>query len=94
MASRPYSILRTENVKTMCNIVVSWAHNYRTLDTPSAVSERLHLNTHDIASAYEVKAAFVARLPEKRRSDAVLCVEYFIGPRPAYFDGADPKGER
>lgn len=30
----------------------------------------------------------------KRRSDAVLCVEYFIGASPDYFDGSDPKGER
>jgi hypothetical protein len=58
------------------------------------VPERLHLNTHDMASADEVKAAIAARLPEKRRSDAVLCVEYFIGASPDYFDGTDPKGER
>lgn len=94
MASKPYAILRTEKLKTMGNIGGSLAHNYRTRDTPNAVPERLHLNTHDMASADEVKAAIVARLPEKRRSDAVLCVEYFIGATPGYFDGTDPKGER
>lgn len=94
MAAKPYAILRTEKLKTMGNIGGSLAHNYRTRDTPNAVPERLHLNTHDMASADEVKAAIVARLPEKRRSDAVLCVEYFIGASPDYFTGADPKGER
>jgi len=89
-----YAILRTEKLKTMGNIGGSLAHNYRTRETPNAVPERLHLNTHDMASADEVKAAIVARLPEKRRSDAVLCVEYFIGASPDYFDGTDPKGER
>ena len=88
-----YAILRTEKLKTMGNIGGSLAHNYRTRDTPNAVPERLHFNTHDIASADEVKAAIVARLPEKRRSDAVLCVEYFIGASPDYFAGTDPKGE-
>ena len=85
-----YAILRTEKLKTMGNIGGSLAHNYRTRDTPNAVPERLHLNTHDMASADEVKAAIVARLPEKRRSDAVLCVEYFIGASPDYFTDADP----
>jgi hypothetical protein len=94
MAAKPYAILRTEKLKTMGNIGGSLAHNYRTRDTPNAVPERLHLNTHDMASADEVKAAITARLPEKRRSDAVLCVEYFIGATPGYFDGTDPKGER
>ena len=89
-----YAILRTEKLKTMGNIGGSLAHNYRTRDTPNAVAERLHLNKHDMASADEVKAAIVARLPEKRRSDAVLCVEYFIGASPDYFTGTDPKGER
>lgn len=94
MASKPYAILRTEKLKTMGNIGGSLAHNYRTRDTPNAVAERLHLNTHAMAGADEVKAAIAARLPEKRRSDAVLCVEYFIGASPDYFDGTDPKGER
>ena len=89
-----YAILRTEKLKTMGNIGGSLAHNYRTRETHNAVPERRHLNTHDMASADEVKAAIVARLPEKRRSDAVLCVEYFIGASPDYFDGSDPKGER
>jgi hypothetical protein len=89
-----YAILRTAKLKSMGNIGGSLAHNYRTRDTPNAVPERLHLNTHDLSSADDVKAAIAARLPEKRRSDAVLCVEYFIGASPDYFDGSDPKGER
>ncbi len=89
-----YAILRTEKLKTMGNIGGSLAHNYRTRETHNAVPERRHLNTHDMASADEVKAAIVARLPEKRRSDAVLCVEYFIGASPDYFTSTDPKGER
>ena len=89
-----YAILRTVKLKTMGNIGGSLAHNYRTRETPNAVPERLHLNQHDMASPDEVKAAIVAQLPEKRRSDSVLCVEYFIGASPDYFTGDDPKGER
>lgn len=89
-----YAILRTEKLKSMGNIGGSLAHNYRTRDTPNAIPERLHLNTHDMANADDVKAAIVERLPKKRRSDAVLCIEYFIGASPDYFDGSDPRGER
>mgnify|MGYP003467690282 CR=1 FL=1 len=45
-----YAILRTEKLKTMGNIGGSLAHNYRTRETPNAVPEPLHLNTHDMAS--------------------------------------------
>lgn len=88
-----YAILRAEKLKTMGSIGGSLAHNYRTRDTPNAVPERMHLNVHAMESADEVRAAIVARLPVKRRSDAVLCIEYFIGASPEYFTGADPKGE-
>jgi hypothetical protein len=46
------------------------------------------LNEHGHGDTPEsIKAALAARLPEKRRSDAVLCVEYFIGASPEHFAG-------
>lgn len=88
-----YVILRTAKLKSMGNIGGSLAHTYRTRDTPNAIPDREHLNSHELAGPEEVKAAIAARLPEKRRSDAVLCVEYVITASPEYFtDGPDKDG--
>lgn len=86
-----YAILRTAKLKSAGNIGGSLAHNYRTRETPNADEKRAHLNSHSMGTAEEVKQAIEARLPEKRRSDAVLCVEYFIGASPEYFDQSDDK---
>jgi hypothetical protein len=88
-----YVILRTAKLKSMGNIGGSLAHTYRTRDTPNAIPDREHLNSHELAGPEEVKAAIAARLPEKRRSDAVLCVEYVITASPDYFtEGQDKDG--
>lgn len=89
-----YAILRTAKLKTMGNIGGSLAHNYRIRETFNADPQRLHQNEHSIESAGLVMAAIQKRLPEKRRSDAVLCVEYLISASPDYFESHDIKGER
>lgn len=88
-----YAILRTAKLKSMGEIGGSLAHTFRTRETPNADPERGHLNEFGAGDTPEsIKAALAARLPEKRRSDAVLCVEYFIGASPEHFangqDGA------
>ena len=80
-----YAILRTAKLKTFGNIGGSLAHNYRTRETLNADDQRSHLNKHDLATAEEVKQAIQNRLPEKVRSNGVLCIEYFIGASPEYF---------
>lgn len=81
-----YAILRTAKLKSMGEIGGSLAHTFRTRDTPNADPHRAELNEHGNGDCPEsVKAALKARLPEKRRSDAVLCVEYFIGASPEHF---------
>lgn len=81
-----YAILRTAKLKSMGEIGGSLAHTFRTRETPNADSERGHLNEHGAGDTPDsIKAALAARLPEKRRSDAVLCVEYFIGASPEHF---------
>lgn len=90
-----YAILRAEKLKTFGNIGGSLSHNYRTRETPNADAERTHLNTHSQPTAAAARSAIEARLPEKRRSDAVLCVEYFIGASPEYFaQSGDKDGSR
>ena len=66
----------------MGNIGGSLAHNYRTIDTPNADSSQTPNNFHSLKNPEAVKTAISERLPEKRRSDAVLCVEYMITASP------------
>ena len=79
-----YAILRTAKLKTMGNIGGSLAHNYRTINTPNADPNRTPKNHHSVATPKAVKQAIQNRLPEKRRSDAVLCIEYLITASPEW----------
>ena len=79
-----YAILRTVKLKTMGNIGGSLAHNYRTIETPNADPNRSPKNHHSVATPEAVKQAIQNRLPEKRRADAVLCIEYLITASPEW----------
>jgi hypothetical protein len=77
-----YAILRTEKLKTMGNIAASLSHNYRNRPTPNADPYRTINNEHDLKTAGQVMDGIKNRLPEKTRSNAVLCVEYLITMSP------------
>lgn len=79
-----FAILRAEKLKTMGNIGGSLAHNYRTIDTPNADPSQTENNVHSLKNPEAVKNAISERLPEKRRSDAVLCIEYMITASPEW----------
>ncbi|HKT67881.1 MAG TPA: MobV family relaxase [Terriglobales bacterium] len=87
----PYAILRTAKLKSLGEIAGSLSHTYRTRETPNADPSRATLNEHHGgADPAAVRAAIRARLPEKYRKDAVLCIEYFVGASPEFFqDGGD-----
>lgn len=90
-----YAILRTAKLKTAGNIGGSLSHNYRTRETLNADEDRTHLNVHSLPTAELVKSAIEDRLPEKVRSNGVLCIEYFIGASPEYFEqSGDADGSR
>lgn len=81
-----FAILRTAKLKTMGEIGGSLAHTYRTRETPNADPERSQQNEHHGGETPEaVRKAISERIPEKHRSDAVLCVEYFVGASPEHF---------
>lgn len=81
-----YAILRTKKLKSFGEIGGSLAHTYRTRETPNADPARLNANEHHGPEGPEaIQAAVKERLPAKRRSDAVLCIEYFIGASPEFF---------
>ncbi|MBE8610762.1 MULTISPECIES: MobV family relaxase [unclassified Psychrobacter] len=79
-----YAILRTAKLKTMGNIGSSLAHSYRTIETPNADPNLTPKNHHSVETPEAVKQAIKDRLPEKRRSDAVLCIEYLITASPEW----------
>src|SRR5690606_24772240 len=58
---------------------------YRTRATPNADPKRLNENRHSLPTAEAAMEKLKARLPEKRRKDAVLAIEYFIGCSPDAF---------
>lgn len=87
-----YAIVRTAKLKTMGAIGGSLSHDQRTRDTPNADPERTHLNEHQGGTPEQIMQAINDRLPEKRRSDAVLCVEYLITASPDHFDGKQDDG--
>lgn len=79
-----YAILRTAKLKTMGNIGSSLAHSYRTIETPNTDPNLTPKNHHTVATPEAVKQAIKDRLPEKRRSDAVLCIEYLLTASPEW----------
>lgn len=84
-----FCILRTEKLTTFGSIVGSAKHTFREIPTPNADATRTHLNkTFGAQNAAAVRAAIEARLPEKRRKDAVLCIEYLITASPEWFHTA------
>lgn len=77
-----FAILRLQKLKTIGNIGGSLSHNYRTRNTPNADPLRTADNEHSLQTAESVKTAIENRLPEKRRKDAVLCIEHLITASP------------
>ncbi len=83
--SAPFAILRLAKLKTLGHVAGSAAHSYRTRETPNANREAQASNEHSHDSPKELVDALKARLPEKRRKDAVLGLEYFVGASPEWF---------
>ena len=90
-----FAILRTAKLKTVGNIAASLSHTYRARETPNADPTKLTSNRHSHGAPGEVLAELKARLPEKRRSDAVLALEFFVGASPEWFaDKVRPEQDR
>lgn len=85
-----YAILRTAKLKSFGEIGGSLAHNYREIQTLNADESKAELNEHTggLYAGWTMEL-IKAKIPEKRRSDAVLCVEYLITASPEYFESGD-----
>ena len=82
-----FAILRVAKLKSLGNVGGSLAHTYRTRETPNADPSRADQNEHSHATPGEVMQALRDKLPEKRRKDAVIGLEYFVGGSPEWFEG-------
>ena len=79
-----FAILRISKLKTWGNIGGSLAHNFREIKTPNADPTLTILNEHSLDTSQKIKNLINNRLPEKRRSDAVLCIEHLITASPEW----------
>ena len=80
-------VLRVEKLKSLGNVASSLSHTYRTRETPNAEPTLADQNTHSHSSPQEVMQALKDRLPDKRRSDAVLGLEYVVTAHQDWFKG-------
>lgn len=80
----PKAIFRVEKLKTMGNVGGSLSHNYRNRLTLNADDTRTHLNEHSLKTHRECFEAIKNRIPEKHRSDAVLCIEHLVTASPQW----------
>lgn len=80
----PYTILRTKKLKTVAGVVGSGRRTFREMPTPNSDgTPNLHMS--GVTSSADLGRAVLARLPDKRRKDAVLCIEYLITASPEAF---------
>lgn len=79
-----YAILRTAKLKSFGEIGGSLSHNYRTRPTPNANPIRTPDNHHSASRPDLVMDGIKQRLPDKTRSNAVLCVEFLITASPEW----------
>ena len=79
----------------MGSVAASMQHCYRERNTHNADQERTPDNQHLVAkSTDEAMGKLRALLPEKRRKDAVLAVEYVMSASPEWFEKATPEQEK
>ena len=90
-----YAIMRAKKLANMGSVAASMQHCYRERETHNADQERTPDNQHLVAkSTDEAMGKLRALLPEKRRKDAVLAVEYVMTASPEWFATATPEQEK
>lgn len=89
-----YCILRLEKLPSLDEVKRSAMHTFREIPTKNADPTRTNLNkTWGAQTSVQVQAAIEARLPAKRRKDAVSCIEYLITASPEFFKTAPIKAQ-
>ena len=84
-----FAIMRAKKLNSMGGVAASLQHCYRERNTPNADDSRTAENDHRAAqSTDEAMGKLRELLPEKRRKDAVLMVEYVMTASPEWWTEA------
>lgn len=84
-----YAIMRCKKLSGMGSVAAALQHCYRERETPNADASRTPDNEHRAAkSTNEAMGRLREMLPEKRRKDAVLAVEYVMTASPEWWKSA------
>ncbi|MBZ9781612.1 plasmid recombination protein [Pseudomonas sp. REP124] len=79
-----YTILRTKKLKSVAGIIGSGRHTFREMPTPNS-NGAANVHVGGASTAGGLANAVLAKLPERRRKGAVLCIEYLITASPEAF---------
>lgn len=86
-----YAIMRVKKLSSMGNVASSLQHCFRERETHNADASRTPDNEHrEASSTSEAMGRLREMLPEKRRKDAVLAVEYVMTASPGWWETASP----
>ncbi|MEL1211028.1 plasmid recombination protein, partial [Staphylococcus epidermidis] len=87
-----YAIMRCKKLSGMGSVAAALQHCYRERETPNADAERTPDNEHRAATSTDAAMGRLRELlPEKRRKDAVLAVEYVMTASPEWWAKATPQ---
>lgn len=87
-----YAIMRCKKLTGMGSVASALQHCYRERETPNADADRTPENHCSVSqSADEAMGKLRELLPEKRRKDAVLAVEYVMTASPEWWKEATPR---
>lgn len=85
-----FAIMRAKKLNGMGSVAAALQHCYRDRDTPNADASRTADNEHRAATSTDQAMGRLRELlPEKRRKDAVLAVEYVMTASPEWWTKAD-----
>lgn len=93
----PFAIMRSAKIANMGALGRAFKHCFREQDTPNADPSQLASNEHQAGCARshdEAMGMVRDRLPEKRRKDAVIAVEYLFTASPEWFQQASPREQQ
>jgi len=87
-----YAIMRCKKLTGMGSVASALQHCYRERETPNANAERTPENYCSVSESTDQAMGRVRELlPEKRRKDAVLAVEYVMTASPEWWKEATPR---
>ena len=91
MTTPRFAIMRAAKLSGFGSVGASLAHCFRTRPTANADAARTHENVHHGAESSEQAMARLRELlPDKRRKDAVLAVEYVLTASPEWWQASTP----